>query len=180
MLNEPPPDEISWFCLQSQPKREHIAAAHLRQFPQIEVFSPRLRFKRPTTRGVRWFEESMFPGYLFARFQFETRYKEIRSAMGISRILQFGGSFAKIDDAVIESLRLQAGNDEVAVIHTGVKEGDTVKIVSGSLGGLEAVVTQVLSGKERVRLLLTFLGREVRAEVSTSAILGDKRHPLSR
>ena len=34
----------SWFCLRTQPKREHIAAACLRQIPEVEVFCPRVRF----------------------------------------------------------------------------------------------------------------------------------------
>jgi len=172
-------DDISWFCLQSQPKREHIAAAHLRQMAEIEVFSPRLRFKRATKRGARWFEESMFPGYLFARFQFAEKYKEVRSAMGISRILQFGDHYAKIEEAVMGTLRAQAGAREVVINNCDFVEGDKVRIVGGSLGGLEAIVTQILSGRERVRLLLDFLGREIHAEVNTSAILPVKRHPYA-
>ncbi len=178
-MQESPLDQLSWYCLQSQPKREHIAAVHLRQVAQVEVYSPRLRFKRPTTRGPRWFEESMFPGYLFARFHFTERHKEIRSAMGISRILQFGGNYAHISDAAIDFLRLQTGENEVAVINSDLKAGDTVTIVSGSLCGLEAVVRQVLSGRERVRLLVEFLGREIHAEVDSNAILPAKRHPLT-
>ena len=172
-------DDVAWFCLKSQPKREHIAAAHLRQMAELEVFSPRLRFKRATTRGARWFEESMFPGYLFARFQFAAACKRVRSAMGITQILQFGDHYARIDDAVIESLRVQSGPDEIAVVNYDIKDGDKVRITDGSLSGLEAVVTQILSGRERVRLLLDFLGREIHAEVSVTAILPSKRHPLT-
>jgi transcriptional antiterminator RfaH len=60
----------SWFCLRGQSKREHVAAACLRQISQFEVFCPRLRFRKPTTRGPIWFVEPMFPGYLFARFDY--------------------------------------------------------------------------------------------------------------
>ena len=71
------PSEISreqpidwWFCLRAQPKREHIAAACLRQNSEVEVFCPRVRFRKHTNRGPVWFVESMFPGYLFARFDY--------------------------------------------------------------------------------------------------------------
>jgi len=53
----------SWFCLGAQPKREHIAAACLRQISEVEVFCPRVRFRKSTNRGPVWFIESMFPGY---------------------------------------------------------------------------------------------------------------------
>jgi len=88
MLPQSSLDEVAWYCLKSRPKHEHIAAAHLRQMEDVKVFSPRLRFQRSTTRGVRWFEESMFPGYLFARFHFSERHREVQHAMGISHILR--------------------------------------------------------------------------------------------
>lgn len=173
-------EDALWFCLKTQPKREHIAAAHLRRMQVVDVFSPRLRFKRATKLGARWFEESMFPGYIFARFPFAQRYKEVQSAMGVSRILQFGGRYAAVAEPVIEALRVQSGPNEIAVIAQEIKEGDTVKVVDGTLGGLEAIVTHILSGRERVRILLEFLGREIHAEVNTDTLLPAKRHPLTK
>jgi transcriptional antiterminator RfaH len=64
-----------WFCLRSQVKREHLAAACLRQYPEVEAFCPRVRFRKRTTRGPVWFVESMFPGYLFARFDYTTFHR---------------------------------------------------------------------------------------------------------
>jgi transcriptional antiterminator RfaH len=173
-------EDPSWFCLKTQPKREHIAAAHLRRMQAVDVFSPRLRFKRATKLGLRWFEESMFPGYVFARFPFVQRYKEVQSAMGVSRILQFGGRYTAVSEPIIEALRAQSGPNEIAVIAHEIKEGDAVKVVDGTLGGLEAIVTQILSGRERVRILLEFLGREIHAEVNTDTILPANRHPLTK
>ncbi|HXO97259.1 MAG TPA: transcription termination/antitermination NusG family protein, partial [Chthoniobacterales bacterium] len=59
--------ESAWYCLRAQPKREHIAAAHLRILQGVTVFCPRIRFQRATQRGLVWVTEAMFPGYLFAR-----------------------------------------------------------------------------------------------------------------
>ena len=33
-----------WFCLRAQAKREHLAAAYLRQYTEVEVFCLRVRF----------------------------------------------------------------------------------------------------------------------------------------
>lgn len=178
-MNPPPIEEASWFCLKSLPKHEHIASAHLRQMAGVEVFCPRLRFKRPTSRGASWVEEAMFPGYLFARFLYVERHKEVRYAMGVSGILHYGADFGRLDDAIIIGLRSVTNDQHLAVIESGVKEGEQVKIVEGALLGLEAVVTQVLSGRERVRVLVNFLGREMHAEVKMPAILPAKRHPLA-
>ena len=174
-----PLDEIGWFCLKSRPKHEHIATAHLRMMPGVEVFCPRLRFKRPTRRGARWFEEAMFPGYLFAKFHFIDRHREVGHAMGISRILRFGERYAAISEETIIGLRDRTDDMHIAVIESEVREGDTVTIIAGAMTGIEGVVTQYLSGRERVRVLLEFLGREIHAEVEKSAVLPAKRHPLA-
>ncbi len=172
-------DEINWYCVRSRPKHEHIATAHLRQMAGVEVFCPRLRFKRPTSRGARWFEEAMFPGYLFARFHFIERHKEVGHAMGVSGILRFGTKYAHLSEGAILSLRDRTNEIHVAIVESDVREGDPVTIVSGAMTGIEGVVTNVLSGRERVRVLLDFLGREMHAEVERAAVLPAKRHPLA-
>ena len=43
-------DEPLWFCLRTQPKHEHIAAATLTRNLGLEVFHPRLRLERATRR----------------------------------------------------------------------------------------------------------------------------------
>ena len=49
--------------------------------------------------------------------------------------------------------------------------GDSVKVAEGAFAGLEAVVTQNLPARARVRVLLDFLGRKVEAELERSAVL---------
>jgi len=178
-MKEEAADVSDWYCLKSQPKHEHIAAAHLRQMPDVEVFCPRLRFKRATKRGPVWFEEAMFPGYLFAHFNFLERHKEVSYAAGVSSILRFGQRYARLDEEVIRGLRSKTNENQLAILETEIREGDKVTIVEGALCGLEAVVTQFLSGRERVRVLLNFLGREMHAEVSKPGVLPTKRHPLA-
>ena len=51
-----------WFCVRCQTKREHIAAGHLRELLGVEVFCPRLRYRKATRRGKIWWMEPMFPG----------------------------------------------------------------------------------------------------------------------
>ena len=58
----------AWFCLRSQHRHEHIAANCLRLMENVEVFCPRLRFVQPRRYGKVWITEPLFPGYLFARF----------------------------------------------------------------------------------------------------------------
>ncbi len=175
-----PGDGVAWYCLKSHPKHEHIAARHLRQFPDIaDVFCPRLRFKRPTSRGAIWFTEAMFPGYLFARFDLPDIHRKVRYAQGVRDIVHFGTRFATVDDIVIDQLRLQSGDSEMVVITPPIVAGDSVQVVNGVLKGLNAVVTRVLPANERVKVLLEFLGRTVEAELKQPDVLGKVSHPLA-
>jgi transcription antitermination factor NusG len=51
--------------------------------------------------------------------------------------------------------------------------------VEGLFFGLEAVVTQVLAGKERVKVLMDFLGRKIEAEIERSSVLPQVAHPFA-
>ncbi len=156
---------IAWFCLRSQPKHEHIAAAHLRQFNEITVFLPRVRFKRATRQGAAWVTEALFPGYLFARFDWRTSLRLVRHARGIQGVVHFGERWPTIPETVIEELRRAVGDDELHTVTVEFAPGDAVQIAEGTLSGLRAVVSRVMPGRERVAVLMEFLGRQTMIEV---------------
>jgi transcriptional antiterminator RfaH len=171
--------EPAWYCLRSQPKHEHIAAAHLRLLEGVTVFCPRIRFKRATRQGTVWVTEAMFPGYLFARFELSEMHRHVRYAHGVSSIVRFADRYPTIDEEALAQLQDHTGGSEVKELNYNLSQGDDVKIVDGAFLGLEAVVTQVLPAKERVRVLMDFLGRKVEAEVEHSSVLRHVAHPLT-
>ena len=171
--------EPAWFCLRSQPKHEHIAAAHLRLLEEVTVFSPRIRFKRSTCRGVVWVTEAMFPGYLFAKFALAEMLRPVRYAHGVSGIVRFADRFPTIDEQTVERLMDQTDSVGVREMEYGLSQGDDVRITDGIFAGLDAVVIQVLPARERVKVLMDFLGRKIEAEVNHSSILRHTAHPLA-
>jgi transcriptional antiterminator RfaH len=164
-------EEPLWFCLKTQPKHEHIASAALRQQLGVECFSPRIRFRKATRRGAVWFVEAMFPGYVFARFLYREQHRQVQYAPGIMSIVRFGLHVAAIDQATIAALRAASGEEEVVLFDPELKVGDAVQITEGAFQGLQAVVTQLLPARERVKVLLEFLGRQVEAEVHSPKVL---------
>lgn len=169
----------AWYCVQARPKHEHIAAAHLRMLEGVTVFCPRIRFKRPTRQGLVWVTEAMFPGYLFARFELATMHRHVRYAPGVNDIVRFGDRYPAIDDEALAPLQDHAGVTEVKELNHELSEGDRVKIVEGAFLGLEALVTHVLPAKQRVKVLMDFLGRKMEAEVEYSSVLPQVVHPLA-
>ena len=79
-----------WFCARTLPKHEHIAAAGLRRQLNLECCSPRLRFRKMTRRGVVWFVEAMFPGYLFAEFIYSELHRRVEHLPGVPGLVEFG------------------------------------------------------------------------------------------
>ncbi len=168
-------ERLAWFCLRSQPKHEHIAAAHLRQ-EGIEAFSPRIRFQKKTQRGVQWFTESLFPNYLFARFAWQNDFRKVQHVRGVGGIIHFGDKFPTIAENEIAELRLTFGETELHTIEGNLETGSPVDIATGAFQGLSAVITRIMPNQERVEVLLEFLGRQTSVEIDASALL-DKASP---
>jgi transcriptional antiterminator RfaH len=168
-------DVAVWFCLRTHPKHEHIAAAALRRQFEIRCFSPRLRFRKATRRGAVWFVEPMFPGYLFAEFVYSSLHRAVEHASGIHGIVHFGDYLATVDPTIVAALQEKAGDEEIVTIDPEITTGQAVHIAEGPFRGLDAVVTRVLPAKQRIKVLLEFLGRSVETEVSMPKVLPAKR-----
>jgi transcriptional antiterminator RfaH len=161
--------QFPWYCVRAQPKRENIAAGQLKRLDGVEVFCPRIRFRRNTKRGKVWFEEALFPGYLFARFNLYTMCRAVSASVGVSGLVRFGGECAQVPDFLIA--RLQAEADGVIVVQpSGLKEGDVATLTEGALCGLPALIKQILPGGERVKILMELMGTSVEAEVPVEAL----------
>jgi transcriptional antiterminator RfaH len=169
------PSGGDWFCLQTLAKHEHIAAAALRQVAGVEVYLPRLRFRRATRRGPAWVTEALFPGYLFARFDPALLLRRVRSLPGVRGPVEFGGRLATAPDAVITDLRRFTGAQDVCVVADDLDVGTPVVISGGAFHGLRAVVTQVLPARERVKVLLEFLGRATEVELARAHVVPEQR-----
>jgi transcriptional antiterminator RfaH len=164
-------ESLLWFCVRSQPKREHIAAAHLRRLEGVEVFNPRLRIKKATRRGVVTFVESLFPNYLFARFDPQTAFNSVRYSPSVSTIVHFGERVAAVPDETIATLREEFGPEELLECERHVSEGDVVTIGEGPFLGMTARVLKVLTPHQRVEVLLEFLGRHTSAIVNPNSLV---------
>ena len=172
-MEQTPPSLISnsWLCVRTQPKREHIATGQLELLDGVEVFCPRIRFRRNTKRGKVWFEEALFPGYIFARFDFVEKVRAVSAAYGVRGLVRFHGECATVPDLMIETLQAERFEDgPIMVEEPAVKVGDEAVVTDGALMGLRAVITQVLSGGERVKVLMDMMGTAIEAEVAASSL----------
>ena len=162
---------VAWFCLRSQPKHEHIAARHLRCMEAVEVFNPRVRFARPTRKGPVWVTEAMFPNYLFARFDWKISLSRVHYAPGVSNVVHFGSRWPTVPNQIIAQMRVALGENEIQLVSNELAPGDPVRIAGGTFHGLQAVITQVMPARDRVMVLMDFLGRQTTVELGMNSII---------
>src|ERR1017187_8865083 len=125
----------AWFCLRTQPKHEHIAAAHLKDDPDVEVYLPRIRFKRATRRGPVWFTEALFPNYLFARFDLAACLRQVCSSRGVRGVAHFGDLWPVLPATVVEKLGASPGASRGEGHSEALQPGEAVQIAGGVFRG---------------------------------------------
>jgi|SRR6516162_10700488 transcriptional antiterminator RfaH len=155
----------AWFCVRTHPKHEHIAAAQLRQEPDVEVFLPRIRYQRSTRFGPAWITEALFRDYIFARFNLATALRRVQYSRSVRSVVRFGERWPTIPDEILNELIRAMGGQDLRVIDETLQEGDLVQFAAGAMHGLQAVVTRMMPARQRVAVLLEFLGQQTTVEV---------------
>lgn len=178
MSNRWDDEEANWFVLRSQTKREHIAAKILADIEGVEVFCPRIRFKKATRRGKIWWVEPMFPGYLFAKFNYPDRYRQVTASHGITNVVNFGNRIPDLSDTVIDQLKalvMEQTDEEIIEFKPVITPGDEVEISEGAFKGVEGVVIEPISAQERVKVLIELLGQEQVVDIDLYSLLLPRR-----
>jgi transcriptional antiterminator RfaH len=165
----------AWYCARTKPKHEHLVAANLRRNLGLEVFHPRLRLERTTQRGVVRVVESLFPCYIFVRCDAEQKADDIRYVSGMSSLVRFGDRIAVVPDGVVEELAECFRSDEPLPVEDPLDIGTEVTVAGGAFMGFSGTVLRVLPAKQRVQVLLDFLGRTTVAEVDRTTLKTDRR-----
>lgn len=167
MIDTPTRNEsLQWFCLRAEAKREHVAAANLRDRVLVDVFAPRIRGRRITRGGAQvTATEPLFPGYLFARFSYLYQLRHVVSTTGVCGIVSFGGQPPPVADRIIDQLRREVYAAAETPITPVLEAGAWVRIVTGCFQFLEGKILTFDPRTDRVRLLLALLGGEVQVSL---------------
>lgn len=170
--------EPGWFCFKALPKKEHIAAELIRRDLRLDTLSPRITYPKKTRRGKVNFTEPLFPGYVFVWTDLVKHYRQIRSIQGIRDVVAFGPRLPRLPDGFIEDLKARLDEENRKVIPDPVlRPGQTVTITEGPFKDWEAIISGELDGRQRVGLLLDFLGRQMEIKVRASDVLLDREQP---
>lgn len=168
-----------WFCVRTKPKKERMAAASIASLLSLDVFCPQIRFRRKTARGPVWFQEAMFPGYIFVRFEMSEMKRAVSYAPGVLNIPTFNERYVSVPCSVIESIQKDLDKESAVDASLPLKVGEETTILEGSMRGLKVKVIKVMPAEDRVGVLLEMLGTLVEAEFSTDALEQRTKHRLT-
>jgi transcriptional antiterminator RfaH len=147
--------EQRWCVVQTKPREEEVAVAHLRR-QSFEVFMPLLRERKGTGAKV----VPMFPGYVFVAIDLSTlAWLPIASTRGVKRLMT--ACFerpALLPLGWVEQMQAQ-GTLDMFTDSLSFKKGDKVEFIAGPFEGQVGVCQW--TSERRVGLLLDMLGREV-------------------
>ena len=151
-----------WYIIRTKPRAEYLAAEELRR-DGFEIFSPRVKSPGPISHA----DTPLFPGYLFLCCDLEgERSSSIRQAHHVAGWVSFGGQVPSVPDEVVAELR-----ERVAAIDRGgglwrrYRPREKVRINSSGMEILAEVIEEARSPQARVKVLLSFMGRLVSAQV---------------
>lgn len=162
----------SWLLVQSKPRAEALAQAHLRNQGFV-CFAPRLKRSTPGPEGMRVRLEPLFPRYLFVQASAaQTDWSVVRSTRGVSALVRFGARLAVVPPAVVQALlqwRSVAGSDLLEPPVPHFRSGQRIRVTDGPLTGLVGVFA-ARCGEERVRVLLEVLGQQAAVELHPAVL----------
>jgi transcriptional antiterminator RfaH len=165
-----------WFCVRTQTKREHIAAKHLREMGEIEVFCPRIKYRKATRRGTIWWLEPLFPGYLLAKFNLQDMERAVTFSQGIRGLVRFGSQIPPVPENFVSALIQQVSQQsseqtDLITLSPALTIGDEVEVASGPFQGMKGTIESITPAKERVKILLEFLGQTQPVNLDLFSIL---------
>lgn len=152
--------EMGWAVATVEPNCDMKAVRGLDRIG-VESYCPRFR-DRFDSRPAR----PLFPGYVFVAPSSVDGWGNVTRTPGILSVLGFkiGDRPILVSDSIVERLRDGADKDGLILLEPEIHAGSVVRVTRGHLMGAMGLVSG-MSGRDRVRVLLTYMGSEHKAHV---------------
>ncbi|MCP9760684.1 transcription/translation regulatory transformer protein RfaH [Aquitalea sp. S1-19] len=160
--------QLAWYLVHTKPRQEDKALLNLEQ-QGYPCYLPRISVEKVRRGKAQVVSEPLFPRYLFIRLdssQSGKSWAPIRSTLGVSTLVQFGGQAAKVEDALIHMLKEHEQASPCAPLFN---PGEVVRIADGPFAGLEAIY-QCSEAEHRSIILLELLHKRVRMQIDTARL----------
>lgn len=159
----------NWYLIHTKIRQERVALENLDR-QGFEYFLPLIRSEKLCRGQLQVVQEALFPRYLFIRLgtvRESQSWSPIRSTVVVSRLVTFGQTPAKIDDALVSELRAKSESTEVQL--RDFEPGEQVVVIDGPFAGVEAIY-QMADGEGRVMLLLNSTSKAMKMAASPASV----------
>jgi len=166
-----PVDERQWFALWTASHYEQLVHEQL-VAKGYDAFLPTIR-EWSRRAGVRHLiSVPMFSGYLFVHHAIEKRsYLDVMGIRGVVRILgERWDRLAPVADDEIAAIQRLQHSDAALMPYPYLHDGQRVRIVEGSLAGVEGILVRRKASRDLLVVSINLLNRSVAVEVESSAV----------
>jgi transcriptional antiterminator RfaH len=161
---------VDWYLVRTKSSKERWVHDQLAAILP-EVFLPMREARVPRWGRMEWTITPLFPGYLFARFDLQQRYFDVRYTPGGQGIVSAGNDPLAVPVEVIDEIRRRGTNGVVKIEEAAFGSGERLHVIEGPFRGFEAVFERYLSGAERVAILLSAIeASSLRVVLPASAV----------
>jgi transcription antitermination factor NusG len=154
--------DLGWYAIRVRPRAEKLVAAALRG-KEYEEFLPLYPKRSRWSDRVKVIDCPLFPGYVFCRGSL-AGHAPLVTTPSVIGILTFGGKPAIISEQEIDAVKTVLRSGFSAEPWLYLRDGDRVRIVSGSLAGIEGLLVRS-KNEWRVVLSVDVLCRSIAVEV---------------
>lgn len=161
---------MHWYLIHTKPRQEKCALENLHR-QGYECYLPTLPSEKLRQGLLTVSDEPLFPRYLFIRLGqggSSKSWAPIRSTKGVSRLVSFGSELARVDDGLIELLRMQEASAQTEPARM-FKPGERVRLTESPFAGIEGTY-QMADGERRAMVLIEMLSKQVRVQVSPASL----------
>ncbi len=146
--------ELQWYLIHTKPQKERWVADQL-SATVTDIFLPLLKAKAPRWGRMADSIGPLFPCYVFAHFDLQARYFDIKYLPGVRGLVSAGSEALAVPQLIVDEIRRRSVDGIVEIKLKPLSPGERVTVVEGPFKGLEAVFERYLSGAERAAILLS-------------------------
>ncbi len=162
-------ESAKWYVLHTYSGYEEFVSKSIRQMIENNNLQDTiLEIKIPTEETIeekngkkRAVERRIMPCYVFVKLIYSPQiWYMLTNTRGVTGFVGPGGRALPLGDEEVRRLRLDA-----VVTDFALKEGETVKIISGPFEGMVGVIKSVDPTRQKVGLTVSMFGRETDVEM---------------
>ena len=160
-----------WYVVQTRPRAEALAAAHLER-QGYETYFPRYLTRRRHARKLETVAAPLFPRYMFVAIDMAVqRWRSIQSTIGVARLVCLGDNPAEVADSIVRGLRVDEDDRGFVRLEQPppFQAGDKIRVLDGVFSTCLGLFEGMNDG-ERIAILLDMLGRKVRVVLDVHSV----------